>query len=98
MHSRLAPARYESEQKLNKERIQQKKWTLLFQYEVGRVESGPKYPGPVDAFDTPTNRQKMNLIRTLFVLHLSKHRPGPVLTLEVGQKKINVTVACFSSN
>ena len=41
-----------------------------------RVGSGPKYPGPgpVNAFETPTNRRKMNLIRTLFVLRLSKHK------------------------
>ena len=32
--------------------------------------------GPVNAFKTSTNKQKMNLIRTLFVLHLSKHRPS----------------------
>ena len=34
-----------------------------------RVASGPKYPGPgpaVNAFETPTNRQKMSLIWTLF--------------------------------
>ena len=32
-------------------------------------------PGPVNTFETPTNRQKMNSNLTLFVLHLSKHRP-----------------------
>ena len=34
-------------------------------------------PGPVKTFENPTNRQKMNLIRTLFVQNLLKHRPGP---------------------
>ena len=58
---------------------------------VCRVGNKPKYQGrsparlgPVNAFQTPTNREKMNLIRTLFVLHLSKHKPGPVPTLYVG--------------
>ena len=34
-------------------------------------------PGPVNGFETLTKRQKMNLIRTPFVLHLSKQRSGP---------------------
>ena len=38
---------------------------------------------PPNAFETPTNRRKMNLIRTLFVLHLSKQRHGPVPTLRI---------------
>ena len=43
----------------------------------GTFRPGPPRPG--NAFETPTNRQKMNLIRTFFVLHLSKHRPDPRL-------------------
>ena len=41
-----------------------------------RTHSKPTRSGPVNGFETPINRQNTKLIRTLFVLHLSKHRPG----------------------
>ena len=46
-------------------------FSRFYSYCTVRVGSGPKYPGPtrpgpVNAFETPTKRQKINLIRTLF--------------------------------
>ena len=51
--------------------------TVIFIYHFITNGSGPNIqartdtarPGPINAFETPINRQKINLIRTFVVLH-----------------------------